>query len=583
MKKSRFWKIFIGCITIVFLFSTIIFIFSSRFVTNQYLETMIKNLTNFSLALQVNVQPLIKQGSRDDLESLIQNVSKETEVRISIINPEGRVMAESFKSFQEMESHRNRPEVRAALEGKESHIVRYSTTTKEEMLYVAIPLFLEGEVSAALRSSVFLDEMYFVLNQFRKTILLIAMIMLLVSLGISYLIYKKLKIPLNKIVEGFERVEHGDLEARILIQTEESEIKELVNHFNKMTEKIKKFIYDLSIQTDELNSLISTIQSGIVLLDKKGRIILSNDFFQKIFSSSKMKGKYFWEVIRDERLNKQISQLIEGKEEGFTTEIELFKNDYLCNGTYIAKKDELILVLHDITRSKKLAQIKRDLISNLSHELRTPLTSIKGYLETIEMSDEINKVERDRYMQIIKRNTERLINMVNDLLLLSELEDKMGKLEIEKVNLEEMIRNIEKIFELALQEKNLKLNFNFQQNLPEIEADSYKIEQMLINLIDNAIKYTETGNINISVELITANKVKIEVADTGIGIKKEDLNRIFERFYVVNKARSRKQGGTGLGLSIVKHIVMMHKGELEVDSELGRGTRLTIMLPVQQP
>ncbi|MFW6134919.1 MAG: ATP-binding protein [Elusimicrobiota bacterium] len=544
---------------------------------------MIKNLTNFSLALQVNVQPLIKQGSRDDLESLIQNVSKETEVRISIINPEGRVMAESFKSFQEMESHRNRPEVRAALEGKESHIVRYSTTTKEEMLYVAIPLFLEGEVSAALRSSVFLDEMYFVLNQFRKTILLIAMIMLLVSLGISYLIYKKLKIPLNKIVEGFERVEHGDLEARILIQTGESEIKELVDHFNKMTEKIKKFIYDLSIQTDELNSLISTIQSGIVLLDKKGRIILSNDFFQKIFSSSKMKGKYFWEVIRDERLNEQISQLIEGKEEVFTTEIELFKNDYLCNGTYIAKKNELILVLHDITRSKKLAQIKRDLISNLSHELRTPLTSIKGYLETIEMSDEINKVERDRYMQIIKRNTERLINMVNDLLLLSELEDKMGKLEIEKVNLEEMIRNIEKIFELALQEKKLKLNFNFQQNLPEIEADSYKIEQMLINLIDNAIKYTETGNINVSVELIAANKVKIEVADTGIGIKKEDLNRIFERFYVVNKARSRKQGGTGLGLSIVKHIVMMHKGELEVDSELGRGTRLTIMLPVQQP
>ncbi len=582
MKKSRFWKIFIGYIIIIFLFSIIFYIFSNRFIKNQYLDTMIKNLTNLSLTLQIATQPMIKQDSRDDLESLIQNVSKQTNVRISVINTEGSVMAESFKSFQEMESHRNRPEVRAALQGKESNIVRYSTTTKEEMLYVAIPVFIEGEVSAALRLSVFLDEMYFVLNQLRKVIFLIALIMILVSVGISYLIYKKIKIPINKIVEGFERLEHGDLETRILIQSEEPEIKEIIVHFNKMTEKIKQYIHNLSMQTDELNSLISTIQSGIVLLDKKGRIILSNDYFQKIFSSPKMKGKYFWEVIRDEQLNELINQLIERKE-GFSTETELFKNDYLCNGTYIPKKNELILVLHDITRSKKLAQIKRDLVSNLSHELRTPLTSIKGYLETIEMSDEINKAEIDRYIQIIKRNTERLINMVNDLLLLSEIEDKMGKLEIGKVNLEEMIRNIDKIFELALQQKNIKLNFNFQQNLPEIEADSYKIEQMLINLIDNAIKYTETGSINVSVEPIAVNKVKIEVADTGIGIKKEDLNRIFERFYVVNKARSRKQGGTGLGLSIVKHIVMMHKGEIEVDSQLGRGTRLIIVLLVKQP
>jgi len=292
-----------------------------------------------------------------------------------------------------------------------------------------------------------------------------------------------------------------------------------------------------------------------------------------------MTGKYFWEVIRDGRLNEQVSELVE-KKKGFTAEIELSEKYYLCTGTYIDKKNKSVLIFHDITRSRKLTQVKKDLIDNISHELRTPLTSIKGYTETMEGATD---KEREKYIQIIKRNTERLINMVDDLLSLSELEDKGGKMQIEKVNLEEIMENMRKIFEPAIKEKQLRLNFNIQPDIPEIEADSYKIEQMLINLIDNAIKYTEKGEINILVELTTASKVKIEVADTGIGIKKEELNSIFERFYVVNRARSRQYGGTGLGLSIVKHIVMLHKGKIEIDSQFGVGTRLAVILPVQQP
>ena len=579
MNKSRFFKIFISYIVVIFLISIFVLSFVTPLIKDQYLNNKIEHMTNISLIIQGPIQRYIELEDWNELDLFAKEIYQQTEIRISVIHPDGRVIAESLKDFQEMESHRNRPEIRAALQGEKSHTVRYSSTAREDMLYVSSPIFSDGRIIAVLRLSIFIDKMQQILDRTRNTILLISLLMILLSLGISYYISKRLTIPTQKLVQAFDRVSEGNLETRILAHQEEPEIKELADRFNMMTEQLKQFVKNISLQTEELESIISTIDSGIVLLDEKGEIILSNKYFKEYFSSYKMTGKYFWEVIRDGRLNEQVSELIE-KKKSFTAEIELSEKYYLCTGTDIDKKNKSVLIFHDITRSRKLTQVKKDLIDNISHELRTPLTSIKGYTETMEGA---NEKEREKYIQIIKRNTERLISMVDDLLSLSELEDKGGKMQIEKVNLEEIMKNMRKIFEPAIKKKKLRLNFNIQQDIPDIEADSYKIEQMLINLIDNAIKYTEKGEINILVENTTASKVKIEVADTGIGIKKEELNSIFERFYVVNKARSRQYGGTGLGLSIVKHIVMLHKGEIEIDSQLGVGTRLAVMLPVRQP
>jgi len=578
MNKSRFYRIFISYIVVVFLLSIFVLSFITSLVKDQYINNKIENMTYISLIIQETIQRYIEGEDWHELDLFVKEISQQTETRISVIHPDGKVIAESLKDFQEMENHRNRPEIRAALQGEKSHTVRYSTTAREDMLYVSSPIFSEGRIIAVLRLSIFIDKIQHILNRTRNTILMIALLMILLSFGISYYIAKRLTIPTQKLVQAFDRVSEGNLETRLLAHREEPEIKELSDRFNKMIEQLKQFMKNISLQTEELETIISTIDSGIVLLDEKGEIILSNKYFKECFSS-KVTNKYFWEVIRDGRLNEQISELIE-KKKNFSREIELSEKYYLCNGTYIDKKNKSVLIFHDITRSRKLTQVKKDLIDNISHELRTPLTSIKGYTETMEGATD---KEREKYIQIIKRNTERLISMVDDLLSLSELEDKGGKMQIEKVHLEEIMENMRKIFEPAIKKKQLSLNFDIQAELPEIEADSYKIEQMLINLIDNAIKYTEKGEINILVELTTASKVKIEVADTGIGIKKEELNSIFERFYVVNKARSRQYGGTGLGLSIVKHIVMLHQGKIEIDSQLGVGTRLAVILPVQQP
>ncbi|MGD9552534.1 MAG: ATP-binding protein, partial [Candidatus Caldatribacteriota bacterium] len=426
----------------------------------------------------------------------------------------------------------------------------------------------------------------YILARLRNIIILITIIMILVATGLAYFISrfisKKYSILIDELKEGFKRISNGDLETRILYQPEKPPaINELINYFNSMTESLKQQVQDLAQQSEELSATIATIPTGIALVEEEGKIILSNSYFQEIFSSSRnIENKYFWEVLRDSKLNELVSKLVEKKKE-FNTELELSGKIYQTKGNYIEQKNEAILVFYDITPSKKLEQVKKDLITNISHELRTPLTSIKGYVETLEGAG-VNAQEREKYLQIIKKNTERLINMVNNLLFLSELENEEDKMQLEKVDLEELIINIQKIFEPAFREKNIRFNLNISPNLPKIEADLFKMEQVFINLIDNALKYTEKGEVTVTISSISANRVKVEIADSGIGLKKEEINHIFDRFYVVNKARSRKEGGTGLGLSIVKHIVKLHKGEIEVDSQLGIGTRITVILPVQQ-
>jgi two-component system phosphate regulon sensor histidine kinase PhoR len=238
-------------------------------------------------------------------------------------------------------------------------------------------------------------------------------------------------------------------------------------------------------------------------------------------------------------------------------------------------KEEVILIFFNITEAKKLEIVKKDFITNVSHELRTPLTSIKGFIETL--MDEIDD-EYKQYLNIINNNTRRLILIVEDLLTLSELENKDTQLIITEVNLPELIKNISVIFEQKLKEKQINLLHNFEDDIPLIQADAFRLEQLMINLIDNAIKYSHNGEIEVRLAK-DSGKVLIEVKDTGVGIPKEHQSRIFERFYTVDRSHSRRTGGTGLGLSIVKHIVQAHNGEISIESEIGKGTSFIVKIP----
>jgi two-component system phosphate regulon sensor histidine kinase PhoR len=282
-------------------------------------------------------------------------------------------------------------------------------------------------------------------------------------------------------------------------------------------------------------------------------------------------GRYYWELLRSTRLNTLIE---ESSERSISGEVELADKSFLCIITPLASRKAKVVLLHDITELKQIERVKKDLVVNVSHELRTPLTAIKGFTETLLEEADPKSME---YLQIIKRHTERLIAMVNDLLILSELEEK-PQLIIEDVNLQELITNVLAIYDPRIRAKGLGFTANI---IPiTIKGDAFKLEQLLTNLIDNALKYTEKGQISVDTEVREGNAI-ITVKDTGIGIPREDLGRVFERFYVVDKSRSRSMGGTGLGLSIAKHIATLHTGSIEVASTPYTGSTFTVIIPTK--
>jgi two-component system phosphate regulon sensor histidine kinase PhoR len=352
-------------------------------------------------------------------------------------------------------------------------------------------------------------------------------------------------------------------------------VKQLADGFNLMTDQIKTLFEELSFQKDNLNSIFASIQEGFAVLDDKGRIILSNESFKEIAQTKLVDGKLYWEVIRDVKFGELVKKVRENKR-NLSEELELNGKFYLSSATFLALRDQIVIVFSDITETKNMEKIKRDFVVNVSHELRTPLTAIKGFAETLE--EEVGENAKT-YAEVIKRNTDRLINIVQDLLLLSELEEKGSKLESDDVNLKHLADNVIRIFKSRLAEKGLDFQLRVEDGLPVLKGDSFKLEQMLINLLDNAIKYTEKGKIVLALKQ-KDETVEIIIEDTGIGIPQEHLARIFERFYVVDKSRSKKFGGTGLGLSIVKHIVLSHKGTIAVESSLAKGTTFTISLPI---
>jgi len=572
MKHSLFFKFFFSFCLIILLLSILIFSFSFRTIRSHYINTLSLDLKNLAYTLKLKVLPLIEEKDFKRLDSLVKEIGKNIKTRITIIAPDGRVLADSEKDPHLMENHNDRPEVKQAKIKGFGKSLRFSTTVKEEMLYVATPVKSKEKFLGVLRVSLFLKDINKLLNNLKNRIFGAVFFITFLSLLGAFLFSKNLSYPLKELVSASEKLADGDFSAKVKFKRKD-EVGKLAESFNKMSEELKRLFDNLTLKQEELNSIISFLEEGLLVLDKKGRIILFNESFKKIVQINP-EAKFWWEVLRNPEMGKLIEKA--KKEERVSSkELELNGKVFLCSLVFIPSKEELIIVLHDITEFRKLEKIKKDFVVNVSHELRTPLTAIKGYVETLE--EEI-KGSSKHYLDIIKKHTERLINIVSDLLLLSELEEK-GLTQIkEDVNLEEMAENVCKIFEQKAKEKNLKLNL-ICESKPVIKGDPFKLEQMFINLIDNAIKYTEKGEISILLKR-TDKEIIVKVKDTGIGIPEEHLNRLFERFYVVDKSRSKKLGGTGLGLSIVKHIVLLHNGKIDVESTPGKGTEFTITFPL---
>jgi len=574
MRKSIFVKLFCAYLLVVALLSALILIFSFKTIRNHYIETLTNDLKNLGTSLLLKTTPLFEEKRFEELDGLVKRLGKDINTRITIIDAEGFVVADSEKNPKLMENHKTRPEIFQVLKGRVGTSLRFSSTIKEEMLYVALPIEKSGYTLGVLRVSLFLKDINRLLGSLKINIIYSALIIALISLLCALIFARSLSKPIRELSSASRKVASGDFNARVFLKRRD-ELKELADSFNYMTEQIRTLFTQLSHQKEELNSIISSIQEGLLVFDRNGKIVLSNESFKKFIQCSEIEGKFYWEALREPQFGELIKKVRKDKK-NYVEELIVNDKVFLCSTTFLSTREEVVVILYDITEMKNVEKIKKDFVVNVSHELRTPLTAIKGFVETLEEGiDEKNR----RYVDIIRRHTDRLINIVKDLLLLSQLEEKGTTLELEEVDLGNLIERILKIFEPRMREKNLKRELKIKDDLPLIKADSFKLEQALINLLDNAINYTERGIITISLKH-RDHQVVIEVQDTGIGIPDEHIPRIFERFYVADKSRSKMLGGTGLGLSIVKHIVLLHNGAIDVKSTPGEGTTFSITLPI---
>jgi len=574
MKKSIFLKIVCGYFIIIVLLSLTIFFFSFRTIKHYHLKIMVSDLTKIGKTLFPVIEPTLSKNKSRELDILTKQLGKKINTRITIIDLDGIVIADSEKDPLKMENHKLRSEVIQALLGNVASSVRYSTTINEPMLYVALPFYENNEVKTVVRVSLLVSDINLILNDLKKSFIQITFIIGFIALFAGYIVSRRLTGPIRKLSEASKSVASGNFETRVFLNYID-EFKELGDCFNVMTGKIRSLFDEVSIQKEELYNIISSMNEGLLLIDKENRICAANESLKKITGLENVEKKLYWEVIREQKLGDMIEK---ARHEKSTSLQEIFYKEktFLCSSTFIKATDEILITFLDISELKNIERMKKDFVINVSHELRTPLTAIKGFVET--MKDGNTNSNYVHYLDIIQRHTDRLINIVKDLTTLSAIEEGQVS-EMQNTNMLELAGQVKSVFEEKLSGNDISFDLSFEGKPYAIMVDPFKMEQVFINLIDNSIKYTEKGLISVKL-VYTEDFLEILFQDSGIGIDKEHLTKIFERFYVVDKSRSRKVGGTGLGLSIVKHIVLLHKGTIDVESNPGKGSCFKITIPV---
>lgn len=529
----------------------------------------ISDLKNVSEIIKYSIITSLYEEKYDELDFYFKEISKNMNIRITLIALDGRVISDSNEKPEFMDNHLNRPEVQEALKNSLGISIRDSKTLKKEMLYIAEKLTYNNKDLAILRISCFLTDIKRNIYRNIINIIIFSLFIFIISIFLIYTIYYNIKKNINEFSKLSKEIADGNFDVKFK-GSDDYESQQLRISFNNMVAKLKDVFKELLTKKEEVENILSSIKEGIILLDNEGIIVSCNESFKRIIKNNNPEKKYYWEVIR----NKDFESILNSNSNIFKT-INIYDLELIVSVSKIVSSNKTIVIFYDITESVRLERQKKEFIANASHELNTPLTSISGYIETL--LDEEKDPEKIKYYTIIQKQTKRLINLVYDLLQLSQLDEKKS-IDFKQVNLNNLVENMLPIFKKKINGKGLKINFISQENNINITGNEEKLQQMFINLVDNAIKYTNKGEINILIN-DKDNNIEIIIEDTGIGIPEKDIPNIFERFYVVDKSRTRENGGTGLGLSIVKSVVDLHKGSINVDSREGVGTKFIIYLP----
>ncbi|WP_300346767.1 two-component system histidine kinase PnpS [Clostridium sp.] len=569
MKK----RIIIFTTLIITFFLSVMTAFYLVISNHKYLEESKKVLYEYNKVIAVLLEN--DKGNVEKELKKIESSSDMKNIRITYISKDGIVLFDTHKDLKgKDESYLGRKEIGDALANGHGSSVRYSNDLHQNMIYSALKLS-DGSI---IRTSIAVDNARILDSGNAKYLIVGILIAIIISLLLTIKISNIILNPLKELEKLTSTIANGDFHKRVTLNSTDDEIESLGKSFNHMAEQLEITIEQFRDKQNGLEAILKSMDSGVIAFDRDMNILMVNPYAKKIFGiSGEIVGNKLLDYITDKKMLKAFSNGTEKieMEVNYNNDPKILK----IRTASIINEPEIIgtvVVIQDITDIKKLENMRSQFVANISHELKTPLTSIKGFAETLRYVDD--EKTRNKFLSIIDEESDRLARLLEDILSLYEIEQKRTTV-LKEFNVDREIEKVNMLLEKEAKKKGVEIFLDINSNCM-LMGDKDKFKQMILNLMSNSIKYTEEGG-RVRVKSYTEGmNLVMEIQDNGIGISEEDLPRIFERFYRVDKARSRESGGTGLGLAIVKHIVKLFDGDISVTSELEIGTKFVITIPI---
>ncbi len=572
------------------LVSAFVLIAGALLVLDSFLTTGVAERETQSVQRRLTAEARILKGEVADvdparLENWAKEASTRSQTRVTIVDPQGTVLADSERDPETMENHANRTEILQAHRGQVGVSTRYSTTLSRDLCYVALTFPYRGAASFILRLAVPLQELDAAVAAVRWWLLGTSLVALILGMLIAYVFSMRFTGRIRHLQSFAERLVETKASQEIWSEADD-ELGSLARSLNRMAAQLRDSLDQLSMESARREAILSSMAEGVLAVDQHMRITFCNESFARVtcIPVPIPQRAPLLEVVRDAGLFDMLAQVL-ASEQPLKGRLELPAANGRSFEVQVAPlsaspRQGAIAVLHDITDLERLERVRKDFVANVSHELRTPLAAIRGYADTL-IDGALEDPENNRkFLEIISAQAAQLNNIASDLLMLSELEsDRAEAGKPERFFVHNVVDNALRTVESEARMRDVRV-IRGQMEEASVSGSKIRLEQALVNLLDNAIKFNRPfGEVRIDITRVPDRRVCIMVADTGIGIPSGVLSRIFERFYRVDKARSRSVGGTGLGLSIVKHVLERMNGRITVDSELGKGSVFTVTLP----
>ncbi len=589
MLRSRFlWKLYAGYVSLIFLTTFLTGVTISRWIERSTTRQIQQHLQGQAVMLREVASPYVEGRIDSTLELHVRALGVETAARLTVILLDGSVIADSEEDPAAMDNHARRPEVMEALSKRVGVSVRYSRTLGENFMYVALPLEKNGGTIGFVRVAVPLTAVRSQVSHARNVVVFGALGAAVLALLLGFVVANRITKPLREMAEVADAIASGDYDQRVRVDRHD-EIGSLAATLNRMNDQLRDQVETITDDRNKMAAIFSGMVEGVIAIDRNERIVHINIAAERILSLSgeECVGMRIWEATRVREVSEALNAAM--RDERVTIgEVRLTRpqSEQVIQLVATPLRDAnekltgALVVLHDVSELRQLEAVRRDFVANISHELKTPLAAIRGLVETVIDDKGMDEATHDRFLDKIQSQSARLNSLVSDLLTISRLESEDAAADFRPLDLREPVGESLQSLVPSVDAKKLELNRTVPSSPVDIIGNREALRELVDNLVGNAIKYTPSGG-RVDVRLrAEGDWAVLEVEDTGIGIAPADQSRVFERFYRVDRARSRELGGTGLGLSIVKHVALSHGGNVSLRSAVGEGSIFRVQLPL---